>query len=150
MNSTTDTKSSFIKKFAEFEASLNGNAQGSLHAKRKEAINLFERLGFPAAKNEEYKYTNIGKALDKNIGQHTGSAPSSLDAQGIEQFLFKGIEANQLVFINGAYRADLSRVISSPEEILIQELSGAYEEQPEKSRKPLTNRQNQMMTPLLP
>lgn len=142
MNSTTDTKSSFITKFTEFEASLNGSAQGPLHAKRKEAIELFQRLGFPAAKDEEYKYTNIAKALDKNIGQHTSSAPSNLDARGIEQFMFKDLEANQLVFINGKYRAELSRVISPPEEILIQELSGAYAEQPEKIAKALSQQAN--------
>lgn len=132
MNSTTDTKSSFVTKFTEFEAGLNGSAQGPWHAKRKAAMQLFEQMGFPPARTEEYKYTNIAKALDKNIGQHTGSTPSSLTAADIEQFMFKGLEANQLVFINGQYRADLSRVIASPDQLLIQELSGAYEEQPEK------------------
>lgn len=132
MDTTTDTKSSFIHQFSEFEASLNGSAQGSLHDKRKEALRLFETQGFPPAKDEEYKYTNIGKALEKSIGQQTGTAPSSLDASDIEPFIFKGVEANQLVFINGKYRADLSQIISPEEQLHVQELSGAYAAQPEK------------------
>ena len=132
MNTTTDTKSSFINKFKEFEASLNGSAHGSLHEKRKEALNLFEKTGFPPARDEEYRYTNIAKALEKSIGSNTGQATSKLDAQGIERFLFKGLEANQLVFVNGQFRPGLSQIISDPKQLKIQELSAAYQEQPEK------------------
>ena len=132
MNTTTDTKSSFINNFKEFEANLNGSAQGALHEKRKEALNLFEKTGFPPARDEEYRYTNIAKALQKSIGSNTGQATSQLDAQGIERFLFKGLEANQLVFVNGQFHPGLSQIISDPKKLLIQELSAAYQEQPEK------------------
>lgn len=132
MSTLTDTKSSFINKFKEFETSLNGSAQGPLHEKRKEALNLFEKAGFPPPRSEEYKYTNIAKALQKNIGDYTSSAPSSLDADAIRPFLFPGLDTNQLVFINGQYRPDLSQIIGNGHEILIQELSEAYQQQPEK------------------
>ena len=132
MNTPTDIKSSFIDKFREFEAGLNGSAQGPLHEKRKASLSLFGEAGFPAAKDEEYKYTNIGKALQKNIGEHTGSAASELDAEDIQKFLFPGLEANQLVFINGQYRADLSLFSGNGEKMVIQQLADAYLQQPEK------------------
>ena len=132
MSTPTDTKSSFIHKFSEFEAGLNGSAQGPLHAKRKEALSLFEKTGFPPAKAEEYKYTNIARALEKNIGQHTGSASSELDADAIKPFLFHGLEANQLVFINGQFKPELSQFTGNGKDIIIQELSEAYQQQPEK------------------
>ncbi len=132
METTTDTKNSFINTFREFEAGLNGSAQGSLHEKRKEAISLFEKTGFPPTRDEEYRYTNIAKALQKSLGSNTGQLESDMDAQAIEGFLFKGLEANQLVFINGRFKPGLSQIISDPKNILIQELSEAYKEQPEK------------------
>lgn len=132
MNTTTDIKNSFINEFRQFEASLNGSAQGLLHEKRKASLSLFGEAGFPHAKNEEYRYTNIGKALQKNIGSNTGSAASELGADAIKGFLFPGLEANQLVFINGHYRADLSHFTGNGNEIVIQELSEACRQQPEK------------------
>ena len=138
MNTTTDTKSSFINTFREFEAGLNGNAQGMLHEKRKEALACFEQKGFPAAKQEEYKYTNIGKVLEKQLAGNTGSAASTLDAKAIEPFLFKGLKANELIFINGQYRPELSTIISDEKQLKIQELSEAYREQPEKVGKAIS------------
>lgn len=131
MSTTTDIKSSFIEGFKAFETSLNGSAQGPLHELRKEALQIFEQTGFPAAKNEEYKYTNIAKALEKQLAGQTGNQASTLDAKGIESFLFKGLEAQQLVFINGQYRPELSQLISD-ESLQVSELSEAYASQPEK------------------
>lgn len=131
MSTTTDIKSSFIAGFKAFETSLNGSAQGPLHQLRKTALQVFEQTGFPPAKHEEYKYTNIGKALEKQLAGQTTNQPSFLDAKGVEPFLFQGVEANQLVFINGEYRADLSQPIAD-ESLHISELTEAYASQPEK------------------
>lgn len=131
MSTTTDIKSSFVAGFKAFETSLNGSAQGPLHQLRKNALQVFEQTGFPPAKHEEYKYTNIGKALDKQLAGQITHQPSFLDAKDIEPFLFKGIEANQLVFINGEYRADLSQRIDE-EALHLSELAEAYASQPEK------------------
>ncbi len=131
MSTTTDIKSSFIEGFKSFETSLNGSAQGPLHQLRKNALQVFDQTGFPPAKNEEYKYTNIAKALQKQLGSQTSTQPSQLNAKGIEPFLFKGLEANQLVFINGQYRPELSQLLKE-ENLHISELAEAYKTQPEK------------------
>ena len=36
---------------------------------RKKGLYQFEKLGLPTSKSEEYKYTNISKALDKVFGE---------------------------------------------------------------------------------
>ncbi|WP_017730795.1 Fe-S cluster assembly protein SufD [Nafulsella turpanensis] len=131
MSTTTDIKSSFISQYREFEKSLNGSAKGPLHQLRKEAMGIFEETGFPHAKNEEYKYSNIGKALEKQLAGQAITQASSLDAAGVQPFLFDELEANQLVFINGQYRPELSSLISNNSEVVIKELSEAYQEQPE-------------------
>ena len=131
MSTTTDIKNSFISQFREFEQGLNGSAQGPLHQLRKDAMSVFEKTGFPHAKNEEYKYTNIGKSLEKQLAGQAATQASSLDASEVKPFLFEELEANQLVFVNGQYRPDLSSLISSNPDLVVKELAEAYKEQPE-------------------
>ena len=131
MSTTTDIKSSFISQFREFEQSLNGSAQGPLHQLRKEAMGIFEKTGFPHAKNEEYKYTNIGKALEKQLAGQAITQTSSLDSADVKPFLFEELEANQLVFLNGQYRPELSKLTSNNSQVVVKELAEAYKEQPE-------------------
>lgn len=149
MSTTTDIKSSFISRFREFEQSLNGSAQGPLHQLRKEAIGIFEKTGFPHAKNEEYKYTNIGKALEKQLSGQASTQISSLDASGVKPFLFEELEANQLVFINGQYRSELSSLVSSNSAFIIKELAEAYQEQPELVAEALTRETDPATDPFI-
>ncbi len=53
--------------FKAFEARLNGISKNQWHQMRKEAIDAFTSNGFPGVKDEEYRYTPIGKAIEKNF-----------------------------------------------------------------------------------
>ncbi len=55
------------KAFEKFEESLNGSKSGFFHEYRKEAIATLTKTGLPGPKHEEYKFTNLGKALEKNV-----------------------------------------------------------------------------------
>ena len=55
----------FIEQFQAFENSLNGESKKPLHAERKTAIDKFKTAGFPHAKDEEYKYSNIAKTFGR-------------------------------------------------------------------------------------
>lgn len=58
---------SIHKAFEKFEESLNGSKAGFFHEYRKEAIATLAKTGLPGPKHEEYKFTNLGKALEKNV-----------------------------------------------------------------------------------
>ena len=54
--------------FKIFETRLNGAGKNSWHQLRKEALEIFtENGGFPKVKDEEYRYTHIGRALEKTF-----------------------------------------------------------------------------------
>ena len=79
-------------------------------ALRADAIGVFQQLGLPELKHEEYKYTPIARYLEKNFTFTPSDAPGPLE--NVNEFLINGLEANVLVFIDGAYSIDHSRLIS--------------------------------------
>ncbi len=54
-------------RFRDFEKELNGDGKGVWHGLRSEAMNAFNKTGFPTARNEEYKYTHLGRAIEKKF-----------------------------------------------------------------------------------
>ncbi len=118
----------FINNFKTFESELNGNAKGHFHDIRKKAISSFESMGIPSAKNEEYKYTNLGKALKSKFDFSHPSEAGNLAEEAITKHLIPNLEANVLVFINGKYSSEASNIISPSDEIQIMTLQEAFKE----------------------
>jgi Fe-S cluster assembly protein SufD len=88
---------------------------------RNEALETFKKLGLPAPKNEEYKYTPITRLLEKNFSFAPSAASGPL--KNVKQFFIPGFEANVIVFIDGAFSKEHSSFNSS--EIKIQNLEEA-------------------------
>jgi Fe-S cluster assembly protein SufD len=122
----TDYTSRLLTGFLQFEKSLDGSASSPVHERRKEAIQHFERLGFPTTKHEEWKYTDVKGLLKGEFDFIPNTASTSLSVSDVEELLIPDTDANVLVFINGVYQAGLSKIISAPDEITIQDFSKAY------------------------
>lgn len=132
--SKKDLSSAFLKQFERFSAQQNGQRDSALHKIREEAIRQFQQSGLPGNKHEEYKYTPITRALEKQFSEadleKASSTVSSDTEQQIKERMLKA-EANHLVFVNGQYQESLSQIVSSEQEIQIREFSDAYREMPE-------------------
>jgi Fe-S cluster assembly protein SufD len=111
-----ELKETLLSNFKSFESRLNGKAGSSTHHKRKESLLNFEKFGFPNTKNEEWKYTNIAPALEKN---YKFPERSSLNKKDIQPFLFKVKNANTLVFLNGKFYKELSEIVSPADSFII-------------------------------
>ncbi|TRX52428.1 Fe-S cluster assembly protein SufD [Fulvivirga sp. M361] len=96
-----------LVNFEKFEAQLNGTT-GNIHGTRKEALETLKTQGFPDTRNEEYKYTNITKALEKKFSFQEEPTTLSLKKEEIEDRFIKGLDAHRLVFINGEFSRDYS------------------------------------------
>jgi len=97
-----------VKLDEVFEKSkMNNNS--FLDSKRSEAFIKFKNTGFPHIKNEEWKYTNLSNLLKEELNIATNSV---LTAKDIEQYLYP-IDADILVFVNGTYNKELSKINSS-------------------------------------
>jgi len=90
---------------------------------RKNALDVFQQLGLPVGKHEEYKYTPIGRELEKNFTfQEVAAAPLTKD---VSEFLIPDLNANVLVFLNGVYTPALSTIVTPSSKLTIEDLDQA-------------------------
>lgn len=105
------------ERFVEVQ---NAN-EGSLKAVEQNAFDAFNKLGIPTARHEEWKYTRISNIFNKELNFKPASTISSKDLEGIR---LPGYEvANEIVFVNGIYSKELSKILSP--ELTVQSLKDA-------------------------
>ena len=91
---------------------------------RNSAYQIFQQLGLPPNKAEEYKDTPITRLLEKNFSLQSPTPEGKADPH---QFFISDIDANVIVFINGRFSKEHSRV-DEVEGIAILSLKQAIEE----------------------
>ncbi len=98
-----DVKENYVNDFEIFSESFLSN-HISL---RKDAIETFNRLGFPSRKHEEWKYTDISPLLKKHFRPFSFLDKSHVRAKDIEPFLIVD-DAFLIVIENGKFNGALS------------------------------------------
>jgi len=72
---------------------------------REQAKNELQNLDFPTSKTEYWKYTRVGKIINKKY------KVTQVNDLAIEPFLIPGLDSNIIVLINGFYIAPLSSIV---------------------------------------
>jgi Fe-S cluster assembly protein SufD len=120
ITSDNDLKEKIVRAFEQSPDRKN--------AQRVDAIKNFQKLGTPANKTEEYRFTPITRALEKNFSfDLSNEVPSKINS--IDQFLIPDLEANSIVFVNGIYSSEHSKIISPESEIKISDLRKAVNQE---------------------
>lgn len=112
-----------LKSFEDFEKNLNGEKQLPIHNYRKKAFEHFINLDIPTVKNEEWKYTNISFLTKEEYKINPIKYDFSYDH--ISKFLFDNLEHSLMVFVNGIYNKNLSKLLNIPSSVEILSLSEA-------------------------
>lgn len=94
---------SLATQFEAFEKSLNGQSQTIVHGIRKNAFLQLTEKGFPGPRNEEYKFTNFTKAIEKNFDLKVSKPEFNLESEAIAAIQIEGLDAHKIVFLNGVY-----------------------------------------------
>lgn len=111
-----------IDRIAEQQATLPGKG-GFLAEFTGRSMAEFRRLGIPAVKHEEWKYTRVGGLFRPEMGFGIGTSVTSAD---IDSHRLPGHEeATELVFVNGRFSPELSKVRHDARELLVMPLSEA-------------------------
>ncbi|WP_109124830.1 Fe-S cluster assembly protein SufD [Dyella sp. C11] len=108
---------------AAAQAQLPGSGIGWLDAARRENLDAFAAGGLPDTRTEAWKYTAL-----RALGQRrfaSADAQASTRAIDVDGFALSGVSGPSLVFVNGVFRADLSRVDALPAGLTLQPLSQA-------------------------
>ncbi len=123
MKEIKDINQYYIKQFDEFEKSLNGEKTSEFHQLRKSAINNFEKINLPTLKDEEWRHTDISSLLNHSFSPDYKK--EKVSQKVISKFLFDKLEHSLLVFVNGAYSPELSKLIDIPKGVIVESLAEA-------------------------
>ncbi|HEV3326678.1 MAG TPA: Fe-S cluster assembly protein SufD [Puia sp.] len=94
-----------------YEEIVNGynklvGSDSDLRRARQSAFDKFRLLGFPSIKNEDWKYTNIGRFLkDEYALAISAAAPSALLP---EAAIIQGLDGYRVVLVNGVWNGEIS------------------------------------------
>ncbi len=117
-NSELSFKELCIKNFENFEKTLNGERDLSVHSLRKKSFQNLNSINIPSTKDEEWKYTNISFLNNKNYLFPIDNVKITSDT--LRNFLFHNFEHSLMTFVNGFFYSETSDLldISSGVQIL--------------------------------
>lgn len=75
---------------------------------RHEAIEIFDKTGFPTKKNEEWKYTNLAPLLKADYKLFPETEEISIGYQDVRKYFIHDMDSYNIVFVNGVYSSYLS------------------------------------------
>ncbi len=112
----------------KYQKLLSNNGSSVLTPVEQNAYDAFNAMGIPTAKHEEWKYTRISSAFNKDYVMAAGDVSQSEAARHLNEIRLPGHETvNELVFINGLYVASLSNIRSQG--LLVESLEEAVKGQ---------------------
>lgn len=97
----------YIDQYHAASATLKGRGLPWLDEQRQAAIKVFENIGFPRQKDEDWRYTPLKSLTGKSLPINVGKEEPDLD---VEQYLIAGLESHRLVFIDGQFSPQNSNV----------------------------------------
>jgi Fe-S cluster assembly protein SufD len=111
---------------------LPGSGRAWLDTARRENLEAFVAAGLPDTRGEAWKYTAL-----RALGQRRfalGDPAATTHGIDPHALILPGVDGPRLVFVNGVFRADLSRLEALPAGLILQPLSQVLEQDPEPLR----------------
>jgi Fe-S cluster assembly protein SufD len=100
-----ELKEKIVSSYVAFENELNTNS--AIHDIRTEALENFEKVGFPTKKLEAWKYTSLNSVL-KNDFSIFLNKDNSVEFSDVKKYFIHDIDTYKIVFIDGKYSSFLS------------------------------------------
>ena len=113
--SQENIKKWYLDNYKEFEKIVG---KDSFHEIREGAANNFESSTFPTKKEEEWKYTNISPIL-KHEFIPSPLCNNEVEIRNIADYKIPNLDVHFLVFVNGIFNKDLSKIENLEEGIII-------------------------------
>jgi Fe-S cluster assembly protein SufD len=118
----------YLSNFEIFEKSLNGESNSPIHALRRDAITRFAVLGFPTTKQEEWRFTNVSPIANTNFKPiFNPVSPAAISHSAFSKYTFNELNCHLLVFLDGHFSKELSKITPLPNGIKIGSLADALQ-----------------------
>ena len=95
-----------LSSYVAFENHVDVNSD--VHEIRSEALQNFEKVGFPTRKLEAWKYTSLNSVLKQDYSLFP-SKVEAIELADVKKYFIHEIDAYKIVFINGKYSSFLSQ-----------------------------------------
>ncbi len=122
----TANSSAYIERYADVAPLLCGQNVTWLQQQRADALLRLTEHGFPAIRDEDWRYTNVS-VLDK---QYFAPAQKSASAVITADWLkaYQLVDAWSLVLVDGYFSAELSMLVDLPEGVTVVSLAEALQD----------------------
>ena len=124
--SPTAAQDSLLTGFDEF-TQARATEPAWLRASRARAAATFRDEGLPTTRNEEWRFTPVTGITDVSPQQASAKADPAL----VDGFLFREFDGPQLVFVNGQYAPQLSRLQALPDGVRVSPIASLLDSDPE-------------------
>jgi len=128
---SVDPKDAYVATYDEFAKSLDPREPSWLRQARDAAILRFREVGFPAPKQEEWKYTNLSPLLRVPFRVPSEEAPDGVVSEQLDPFTFGVLKTSLLTFVNGRFAPRLSYLRYLPRRVRVMSLAEAIEDDPD-------------------
>src|SRR3954451_21270329 len=123
-------RSNHVLNFSLLREQVNGASPAWLDELRRASMGRFESVGFPSSTDEEWRFTNVQPIVKTpfKLADATASAPgqaASAAASSLREFTFGDASRVELVFVDGSFSLELSRIHDLPRGVKIGSLADA-------------------------
>jgi Fe-S cluster assembly protein SufD len=114
----------YLSAFESYQKNGVGVGPGWLKQLRESAIASFAKLGFPTARNEDWKYTSVDPIASTTF-ERVKQSDGEVAADAIAELAFIPARSARLVFIDGIYSPRLSELAGLPRGVRVESLAEA-------------------------
>ena len=120
----------YWEKFDQFQQSRAGQEVPWLSALRKTGIARFAETGYPTVQDEDWRFTNVAPIAKLPFLPVMAPNVGAAEQSWLSGLIFEHLQGYRLVFVDGHYAPDLSRVTTAAAGILVMTMAAALEQQP--------------------
>ncbi|MCK9407738.1 MAG: Fe-S cluster assembly protein SufD [Bacteroidetes bacterium] len=114
----------YTAEFQEFQQNGATKSPSWVNDIRSSALAVFTDRGFPTTKLEDWKYTNVSPIT--KLPYHYASVVSAVPSELVSSLFVDGIDQHLIVFVNGHFSEEHSKLNSLPAGVTVKNLISAY------------------------
>ena len=112
-----DTRDAYVAEFGRLAANRRPPDSDWLRSVQTLAIEQFQSVGFPSARDERWRFTNLKPLVERRFGLGNGQRAGVSQAD-LNRHPLVGAIQQCMVFVNGRYDPELSSVAGLPEGVV--------------------------------
>lgn len=119
----------YIDLFEQYRRELDENSVEGMNRHRDNAFGVFSKIGFPTSKNEDYRYSNIAKVFDADLGLNLRNIPVPVNPYDAFKCDVPNLSSHVFFLINDRYYREAQNKEPLPDTVFVgslQEFSQQY------------------------